>query len=137
MPKKKIEFQVTPRAVDDYRIVLEPDNPVTKCTIYSRLTISISWGLKAYGIGVRKHGDVYDLETGCRMALRSALRMIRQEEIRKAIWAKYLELFPISERKEPQVDIETLMRDFEQATLCLSMAAIQSDYDRIKQDWSI
>jgi len=87
-----------------FRAVITPHDPVTKCIISSQVEPIMAdyWGLESVGIGVRKHGDAYDRETGCRMALTSALRQLGTKSIRKSIWDQYLALFPIAERTKPE-----------------------------------
>lgn len=84
-----------------FRVKIDPHDPVTKCTVTSQAEPLYPdyWHLEAVGIGVCKPGDVYDRETGCRMALASAFRTFKDENIRKMIWEKYFEIFPIKNRK--------------------------------------
>ncbi len=83
---------------DGVYINIEPRKPISVCRIIDR-----KGNLLGMGIGVLKHGDLYDRETGCRMALKSALRdaLISGEQRRK-IWEAYLERFPASERKSQE-----------------------------------
>jgi len=78
------------------RVSIEPNKHITKCTI------RFDWELLAFGIGVLKHGDAYDRELGCRMALKSALKMLNRKDVNADIWAEYLKIFPVSERKPAQ-----------------------------------
>ena len=79
-----------------YLVTIWPDDPITVCEIYRPDRDQ----LISYGLGVRKHGDVYDRETGSRMALRAAIiRSDMSDLYRVDIWAAYLAIFPISERK--------------------------------------
>jgi hypothetical protein len=102
---KTIEFQYT-NEKRAYHVTLQPDNPLTICEVrmdippyYRNLD---QWQLTAYGVSVRKHGDRYDLEIGCRKALASALRKIDNRDLRRKIWEKYTEIFPIEKRAKPQ-----------------------------------
>ena len=88
---------------DHYHVTIQPSDPVTTCEILQQNDPIIDrpeyWNVEAYGLGVRKHGDIYDRETGCRMALASALRKIDDKELRGEIWKLYLEMFPVESRK--------------------------------------
>ncbi|HZW04263.1 MAG TPA: hypothetical protein VFF68_10075 [Anaerolineaceae bacterium] len=103
MPKP-IVFQL-PHPTEDkntFRITIEPHNPITQCTVeeqYGRI-IEYCWRLRAFGLSYCRPGDVYDAETGNRLALTSALRKIDNEKVRKAIWDEYFKLFPPSERSK-------------------------------------
>lgn len=106
MAKKSVEFEFVisdPNGpTEHYRIIIEPHNPITKCKILAQYEpiVDQCWRNTAFGIGVCKHGDTYDMETGCRMALKSALRTIKQDDIRAAAWKAYLEAFPVESRKK-------------------------------------
>ena len=96
MSKKNevVDFGVIYDGVE-YQILIDPDKPITRCAIYRERN------LLAYGIGVLKHGDVYNKEFGCRMALRSALGMLDYDlPVKQDIWREYLKIFPVSERKQ-------------------------------------
>ena len=82
--------------VEEFTVVIYPDNPITVCELYW-------WNdrLIAYGLGVCKHGDTYDRETGSRMALRAALKHAELSDT-DHIWTAYLAIFPVSERKQAQ-----------------------------------
>jgi len=84
------------------RVEIRPHNPVTQCLIAHQFepVIGNYWKTLAEGMSVCKHGDAYDLETGCRMALISALRKVREKAIRRAVWTEYLKLFPVSGRSK-------------------------------------
>ncbi len=102
--KEVVEFDVK---VEDglYHVAIMPRNPVTTCEMYyyDNDNIFPGWVLVGYGVARCKHNDKYDVETGCRMALASMVRgFISVQEEREAIWKKYLELFPVSERKQPE-----------------------------------
>lgn len=92
-----------------YRAVITPGNPVTTCEIQHQAgTIYENhWRLMYHGMSICKHGDRYDMETGCRLALKSALRKPKtwdfaaEKQFRTAAWAAYLAKFPISERVDP------------------------------------
>jgi hypothetical protein len=88
-----------------YRIILTPHNPITICTVYWRYSLQSenAWKLVHLGYGIKKPGDAYDLEKGCRMALRSALRNISNKELRTMIWARYNQYFPVEKRHEYQM----------------------------------
>lgn len=92
MPRKKIVLEPQ----KNVWVIIEPDNPVTVCTIKQTGN-----RLVAFGIGVCKHGDKYDLETGCRMALKSALKDVPYSNFRQKTWEKYLEMFPVKDRVKP------------------------------------
>ena len=90
-----------------YRAVITPGNPVTTCEIQHQAgTIYENhWRLMYHGMSICKHGDRYDMETGCRLALKSALRKPKkwdyayEKQFRTAAWAAYLAKFPVSERR--------------------------------------
>lgn len=91
-----------------YRITISPGNPVTRCTVeYQHAPIiEQCWTLESSGIGVLKPGDTYDLETGCRMALRSALREIEDKAIRKLAWAFYFKAFPLQSQAPDAITLK-------------------------------
>lgn len=86
-----------------YQAQFDPGDPATRCTIsyqFSPFQENGSGGLlQSVGIGVRKEDDIYNRETGCRMALKSALRRIENKTVRAAAWKAYLEKFPVSNRR--------------------------------------
>jgi hypothetical protein len=97
-----------------YRAVFDPRKPVTVCEIQaqSEPLISGHWRTEHYGLSVCKQGDIYDMETGLRLALKSALRKPKDwqfagsKRFRAAAWAAYLERFPVSERNTAAKEAE-------------------------------
>lgn len=95
-----------------YRAVITPGNPVTTCEIQRQAepVHNNCWTIAYYGMSICKHGDTYDLETGCRLALKSVLRKPKNwqhaasKEFRAAAWKAYLQRFPVSERTNPERD---------------------------------
>lgn len=90
---------------EHFRVVIEPHDPITVCTIYAQYDpiIKDCWRIVAFGFSHCRGGDVYDQETGCRLALTSALRKIKSEELRAAFWKLYLERFPVEQRVDQAV----------------------------------
>ena len=91
-----------------YRAVITPGNPVTICEIQrqSEPVNARHWEIKYYGMSICRPGDTYDLETGCRLSLKSALRKPKnydycdRQNVRAAVWKAYLDLFPPDKRKK-------------------------------------
>lgn len=116
MPKS-IVFEIIKPVVgcsfnDHYRITIRPHDPVTTCEVETQHEPIIPgfWKIVTYGLGVRKGRDIYDLETGCRMALASALRKIDDQSLRAEFWKLYLEKFPVSERVSQSELFEAKLR---------------------------
>lgn len=111
-----------------YRAVITPGNPVTICEI-QRQSEPINdrhWEIEYYGMSICRPGDTYDLETGCRLALKSALRKPKnydhcdKQSVRGAAWKAYLDRFPPNQRKrpEPPKDLHvTVAKAFEKALM--------------------
>ena len=122
---KKIEFKVSMQLsdvyVEKYTIVITPDNPITRCVIYGSGELEHGREI-AFGIGVRKHGDCYDLETGCRMALKSALRGVPAKTIRQAIWEQYMLVFPVNQRPTPDAQLSQLIKKLRRFGYLMSLA---------------
>lgn len=93
-----------------YRAIFSPGNPVTTCDIYFSY-----FGLKklnylSSGIGVCKHGDTYNKRTGFKMALKSALRKLKNQELRPLFWEKFLEIFPPEKEQNSEKATEAVLK---------------------------
>jgi hypothetical protein len=95
---------------DYHRIVIEPGNPATMCKILYQVEpfIEDCWSIWRVGMGVCQRGDAYDLETGCRMALKSALRDVSDKKLRRKIWQAYFQRFPVKDRKPVEIESFTI-----------------------------
>lgn len=97
MKKKErqvVEFDVAFDGSYDYQVKIVPGNPITVAEIhYTSKTDERDDGLLTYGLGVRKHGDKYDWERGCKSALVSCFRNhpATSDKLRKAIWCGFFE----------------------------------------------
>ncbi len=90
MSRNTVEF-----TSEGYDVTLKPGNPITICEITTNGIPSFS-----YGLGVCKHGDLYDPYTGMEKALASALKRIPKDD-RRPIWDAFFYMFPKSERPVP------------------------------------
>lgn len=121
MTSKTITLQFTaphdinPHFNEEYRAVIEPDNPITKCTISYQIhpLSKDGWSYVASGFSFCRRGDDYDFEKGNRLALRSALRNVKNADIRARFWQLYLTAHPVEKRETESLppDLKREMRD--------------------------
>ncbi len=78
--------------------------PVTTCEIQFQYDpiVSDGWLIKTYGLSVCQSGDTYNIETGLRLSLASALRKVDDLKFREYAWTAFLAKFPPNKRKKPK-----------------------------------
>jgi hypothetical protein len=88
-----VEFEA-----NGYTVSITPGNPITICEIRSNGIPPL-----VYGLGVRKHGDVYDRVEGMQRALASALRKLLKDD-RQLVWNEFFLIYPRDARPEPDYE---------------------------------